>query len=175
MGQRGCGPEKDWPLSKSAMQGPSPRSLPLWGFMGGTERGAVISMGYAPSQGGPKLSPVRQVSQHDPADQGARHEHRLGHLLQFVGFAHQIPLCKMEVESAGPRPGPDQPSRQCSAGVPTHARLLSQHPHLTLLSVACCFPGTVSPFSLARAFLGLPVAFGSSTHSCIMTASLQHL
>lgn len=71
--------------------------------------------------------------------------------------------------------GPDQHSRQCGACAPTHACSLSQHPHLTFLSLARCFPGTMSPFSPAQASLGLPVAFGCSTHSCIMTASLQLL
>ena len=73
---------------------------------------------------GPCISPVRQGSQHEPANQYACHEDRLGQLLQFFGVAYQVPL---HVRERGPgssvqptQPGPRvcTPSPSALAWVP---------------------------------------------------------
>lgn len=146
-------------MSKATQQGPPfspPPALCLFGGLWVEQRGPGSSPRVVTPLGGPSVSPVRQVSQHDPPNQYARHEHRLGHLLQFVGVADQVPLHKRKVVPAWL--SADQPSQSGAACTPTHARSLSQHPHLTSLSLALCFPGTMASFSLALGSLGLPVA-----------------
>lgn len=138
LGQReGCGRERDWDLSKVTQQGPSfspPPALCLFGGSWVEQRGPGSSPWVVSPLGGSNVSPVRQVSQHDPPNQYARHEHRLGHLLQFVGVADQVPLCKRKVAPA--RLSADQPCQSGSACTPTHACSLSQHPPLTSPSLA---------------------------------------
>lgn len=95
----------------------SPSSLPLWGqcIGGQSEVGCPRRLCRLPSRG-PRVSPVRQVSQHDPPNQYPRHEDRLGHLFQSSGVTHQVPLRRRKVVPAWL--GPDRPSQPSSAGAP---------------------------------------------------------
>lgn len=161
LGRReGCGWERDWDTRPRLCSKGHPSLLPQrfasLGVHGWSREGQAHLHGLCPPLGVPSVSPVRQVSQHEPSNQYARHEHRLGHLLQLVGAADQVPLRKRKVVPAWL--SANRPSQPRSACAPAHVRVSSQHPPLTSLSLAPCFRGTIAPFSPALGSLALPVA-----------------
>lgn len=119
---------RQWPWKGlAAQQGPScppPQLFASLGVHGWYREGVRGSPWVGPPLQGPCISPVRQGSQHEPANQYACHEDRLGQLLQFVGFAHQVPLHGRErgpgssVQPAQPGPRVCTPSPSALAWVP---------------------------------------------------------
>lgn len=119
---------RQWPWKGLAtQQGPScppPPALCLFESAWVVQRWGRGSPWVGPPLWGPCISPVRQGSQHEPANQYACHEDRLGQLLQFFGVAYQVPL---HVRERGPgssvqptQPGPRvcTPSPSALAWVP---------------------------------------------------------
>lgn len=71
---------------------PPSSALCLFGAHRWSTEGQGGRHGLCPLLGGPSVSPVGQASQQDHPCHRACHEHRLRHLLQLVGVAHQVPL-----------------------------------------------------------------------------------